>query len=225
MKRKRLALLLAVALTATSVDSTAMVASAADFTADPVVESEEPDTETEVTENPEAAEEAPEILTEEASEDTADIEFSDGDVAESEEETTDSPEIVEEVDSEEPELTSEDTNVDVVSDGQTSVVPDTGITEIEADGVYPVDIVKEDQRAWFSFTPKEDGVYEFYSTGTYDTEGYFFDSREYYDALKYYRSQNDEEHYNDQGGTNSNFKFSKKFERRNNLLLLCKNVE
>lgn len=210
MKRKRLALLLAVALTATSVDSTAMVASAADFTADPVVESEEPDTETEVTENPEAAEEAPEILTEEASEDTADIEFSDGDVAESEEETTDSPEIVEEVDSEEPELTSEDTNVDVVSDGQTSVVPDTGITEIEADGVYPVDIVKEDQRAWFSFTPKEDGVYEFYSTGTYDTEGYFFDSREYYDALKYYRSQNDEEHYNDQGGTNSNFKFSKK---------------
>ena len=39
MKRKRLALLLAVALTATSVDSTAMVASAADFTADPVVES------------------------------------------------------------------------------------------------------------------------------------------------------------------------------------------
>lgn len=210
MKRKRLALLLAVALTATSVDSTAMVASAADFTADPVVESEEPDTETEVIENPEAAEEAPEILTEEASEDTADIEFSDGDVAESEEETTDSPEIVEEVDSEEPELTSEDTNVDVVSDGQTSVVPDTGITEIEADGVYPVDIVEEDQRAWFSFTPKEDGVYEFYSTGTYDTEGYFFDSREYYDALKYYRSQNDEEHYNDQGGTNSNFKFSKK---------------
>ena len=67
MKRKRLALLLAVALTATSVDSTAMVASAADFTADPVVESEEPDTETEVTENPEAAEEAPEILTEDAS--------------------------------------------------------------------------------------------------------------------------------------------------------------
>lgn len=116
-------------------------------------------------------------MTEEASEDTADIEFSDGDVAESEEETTDSPEIVEEVDSEEPELTSEDTNVDVVSDGQTSVVPDTGITEIEADGVYPVDIVKEDQRAWFSFTPKEDGVYEFYSTGTYDTEGYFSDSR------------------------------------------------
>ena len=37
MKRKRLALLLAVAMTITSIDSTAMAVSAAEFTADPVV--------------------------------------------------------------------------------------------------------------------------------------------------------------------------------------------
>ena len=56
MKRKRLALLLAVAMTITSIDSTAMAVSAAEFTADPVVEEAESETEAEATENPETEE-------------------------------------------------------------------------------------------------------------------------------------------------------------------------
>lgn len=208
MKRKRLALLLAVAMTITSIDSTAMAVSAAEFTADPVVEEAESETEAEATENPET-EEMSVPSAEETSEDTADIELSDGDTVETEE-TTDSPEIVEEDDSEETaeeaEFTSEEISADVVADGEQSVVPDEGISEMAVDGVYSVEITKENSEAWFSFTPEEDGVYEFYSTGGYDTVGYFFDSREYYNELTDYR---DDEHYNDDDGPDSNFKFSK----------------
>ena len=209
MKRKRLALLLAVAMTITSIDSTAMAVSAAEFTADPVVEEAESETEAEATENPET-EEMSVPSAEETSEDTADVELSDGDAVETEE-TTDSPEIVEEADSEETaeeaEFTSEEISADVVADGEKSVVPDEGVREMAVDGVYSVEITKENSEAWFSFTPEEDGVYEFYSTGEYyDTEGYFFDSREYYNALKDYQ---DDEHYNDQGGLNNNFKLSR----------------
>lgn len=212
MKRKRLALLLAVALTATSVDSTAMVASAADFTADPVVEPEESEPET--TENPET-EEAPETSAEEVSEDTADIEFSDNDAVGTEE-TTDSLEVVEEngseaSDAEVPEFTSEETSANAVSDGEgTSVVPDEGITEMTADGVYPVNITEENQYAWFSFTPEETGGYEFYSTGNCDTVGYFFDSKDYAGSLEDYRG--DGTHYNDDYNGDSNFRFEKNLE-------------
>lgn len=94
MKRKRLALLLAVALTATSVENMALVTSAADFTAaSPTVEVEAD--EPEVTENQETDEEIAEASTEDVSENIADIEFSDGnDAVETEEEMTDRAEAI-----------------------------------------------------------------------------------------------------------------------------------
>ena len=68
MKRKRLALLLAIAMTVTSLDSTAMVASGADFSSEPIVE-EEVSTQAEEESQPVAEEEE-------------NIEFSDSDEAE-----------------------------------------------------------------------------------------------------------------------------------------------
>lgn len=109
MRRKKLALFLAIVLTVMSVNGTAMAVSAEDFTENSVVESETAEPELE---EPEVAEENsednPEILTEEIAEDTADIEFSDGDSVETEEEVSESPEIVEESETEESELTSEE---------------------------------------------------------------------------------------------------------------------
>ena len=209
MKRKRLALLLAVAMTITSIDSTAMAVSAAEFTADPVVEEAESETEAETTENPET-EEMSVPSAEETLEDTADIELSDGDAVETEE-TTDSPEIVEEADSEETaeeaEFTSEEISADVVADGENteSIVPDV-THSLEINQSIQVTLSNYGDEAWFSFTPSENGVYNFYSTGGWDTEGYFFDSRDYTESLRSYRST---EHYDDQSGIENNFKLRK----------------
>ena len=209
MKRKRLALLLAVAMTITSIDSTAMAVSAAEFTADPVVEEAESETEAEATENPET-EEMSVSSAEETSEDTADIELSDGDTVETEE-TTDSPEIVEEAGSEETaeeaEFTSEEISADVVADGENtgSIVPDA-THPLEIDQSIQVTLSNYGDEAWFSFTPSENGVYNFYSTGGWDTEGYFFDSRDYTESLRSYRST---AHYDDQSGIENNFKLRK----------------
>lgn len=113
MKRKRLALFLAIVLTVTSTNGTVMAVSAEDFTVDSAAESETESVDPEF-EEPEITEENPEVLTEETSEDTADIEFSDGDTVETEEEVSESPEIVEDSETEEPELTSEEKEVESI---------------------------------------------------------------------------------------------------------------
>ena len=207
MKRKRLALLLAVALTATSVENMALVTSAADFTAaSPTVEVEAD--EPEVTENQETDEEIAEASTEDVSEDIADIEFSDGnDAVETEEEMTDRAEAITGESEKKPELISEENEADFVSAGEESVVPDEGISEMAVNGVYDVDIDQENECKWFSFIPEEDGEYSFYATGSYETEGYFFDSKEYTKTLEWYKGTYDQ--YDSNSGPDNNFKFNK----------------
>lgn len=207
MKRKRLALLLAVALTATSVENMALVTSAADFTAaSPTVEVEAD--EPEVTENQETDEEIAEASTEDVSENIADIEFSDGnDAVETEEEMTDRAEAITGESEKKPELISEENEADFVSAGEESVVPDEGISEMAVNGVYDVDIDQENECKWFSFIPEEDGEYSFYATGSYETEGYFFDSKEYTKTLEWYKGTYDQ--YDSNSGPDNNFKFNK----------------
>ena len=200
MKRKRMALLLAMALAVTSVNGMMTTVSAADLVSEPVVEPDESEAEeVEAVENPEA--EAPES---EVAED-ADIDFVDGDTAERGEET----EGLEVTGDAGMELTSE---TDIVSDGEDkkSVVPDRGITRLDEDYIYTVDITEAGDHKWFSFTPEEDGKYKFYSIGDFDTAGYFFDSKEYFGELGDYWEA---DHYNDEGrGMEDNFEFIRNLE-------------
>ena len=189
MKRKRLALLLAVALTVTSVESTALVVSAADFTAASSAVELEAD-EPEMTENQETDEEIAGTSTEDVSEDTADVEFSDGNDMETEEEMADREEARAGENEEEPELISEENEADFVSTGKESVVPDEGVTKMVLGNIYTVN----NNCGWFSFTPEEDGLYYIYSIGNEDTVVTFFENKEDSGYLKH------------GGGTGCNFK-------------------
>ena len=128
MKRKRLALLLAIAMTVTSLDSTAMVASGADFSSEPVVE-EEVSTQAEEESQPVAEEEE-------------NIEFSDSDEAEidfSADEATDESTVQETPDEVEVQE-EENSNEEVFSDSNEVSVETTDGTEVfsEESSMQPV---------------------------------------------------------------------------------------
>ena len=190
MKRKRMILLLAMSLAVTSVNGMTVTAGAADLVSDPVIETDGLETEeVEAVETPEVEE------TEDA-----DIDFMDGDTAERGEET-DGLEVTGDVGTE---LTSEVAESD--GEDKKSVVPDRGITRLDENYIYTVDITEPGDHKWFSFTPEEDGKYKFYSTGDFDTFGYFFDSKDYCGELWEYSG--DYFHYNDEGqGMENNFEF------------------
>ena len=183
MKKKKLALLLAAAMTVTSLDSTAMMVTAADFTSEEVQEQS-----VELTDEPsEAAVET-------------DAETEDGGAFSDSSSEAENVEIAEE-----PEETGEDTQLDIQeedssaedvfgAEGEISVQADgdsgTGIDEGEGDlgdsnsevsatemtlgEVYPVKIVEAGKTVWFKFTPAESGRYEIYSTGRFDTYVEFY---------------------------------------------------
>ena len=161
MKRKHLALLLAAAMTVTSVDATALV-SAADFSAevtDEAVVQEE--------EAVPADEEAADVDI--ADEETADV--SDETAADVESEDAVAEDVQAEDNAEEADFTSEvkeDAAVEVGDGENNTTIPTSGVTALELDKTYQVDITADKKEQWFSFKPQKTGKYGFYSHGADD---------------------------------------------------------
>ena len=155
MKGKRLALLLAAALTVNSMAGAVVTVSGADFASEAVdveVESE------------------PQAVSEETPVDDADI------IEVGQEEDFSSEETDREVEAEGEENTEENIEVDLedgseklfsdeVGDGEEStfIIPDN-VPELSLDTDYTVTIDKDNDLAWFAFTPEKDGKYVFAST-------------------------------------------------------------
>lgn len=177
MKRKRLALLLAAALTVTSVDGTAFAVSGADFSSEPVLDEAEAQPEEAAAEPAEEnveeesfADEA--SLTDETVEAETETESTEEsqELAQPEEELTQEP--VETVEPEEAEAEEElpfsaGDDEDFEDEETSSIIPET-VQELELDQSYGVDIEEADQWEWFSFTAAEDGNYSFSSEDSDD---------------------------------------------------------
>ena len=151
MKNKKLALLLAAVLTVTSIDSTVMIASGADFSSEAVDVEEESDPQTVSEETP--ADDADAVETE------PETEFSS--------EAADSEVTAEGEENQKTDLEdgSEELFSDETGDGEesTSIVPDN-VPELSLDTDYTVTIDKDNDAAWFAFTPEKSGNYIFTST-------------------------------------------------------------
>lgn len=155
MKGKRLALLLAVALTVNSMAGAASTVSGADFTSEAVDVEEESE---------------PQAVNEETPVDNADI------IEVGQEEDFSSEETDSEVEAEGEENTEENIEVDLedgseelfsddAGDGEEStfIIPDN-VPKLSLDTDYMVTIDKDNDSAWFAFTPEKDGKYVFAST-------------------------------------------------------------
>lgn len=156
MKRKHLALLLAAAMTVTSVDATALV-SAADFSAEVTDEAAVQEEEAVP-----ADEEAADVDI--ADEETADV--SDETAADVESEDAVTEDIQAEDNAEEADFTSEikeDVAVEVGDGENNTTIPTSGVTALELDKTYAVDITADKKEQWFSFKPSANGKYSFYS--------------------------------------------------------------
>ena len=217
MKRKRLALLLAAALTVTSVDGTAFAVSGADFSSEPVLD------EAEVQPEEAAAEPAEENVEEESfadeaslTDETAEAETEtesteeSQELAQPEEELTQEP--VETVEPEEAEAEEElpfsaGDEEDFEDEETSSIIPET-VQELELDQSYDVDIEEADQWEWFSFTAAEDGNYSFSSEDSDDGDPIVYG----YDT-KAVGSEWDYTFSDDDGGIGSNFKLIFKAEK------------
>ena len=180
MKKKKLALLLAVAMSVTSIDSTAMIVNAADFTSEDVQEQgvELTDEPSEATVETDAETEDGEVISDNSSEDesieitdepqeSADTEGEDAEIDIQEEEET-SPEDV---------FSAED-EIAVLNDEGEGDLGDSNsevsATEMTLGNVYKAKIDEPGKTVWFKFTPAESGRYEIYSTGRFDTYVEFY---------------------------------------------------
>ena len=180
MKKKKLALLLAVAMTVTSIDSTAMMVNAADFTSEEVQEQsvELTDEPSEAAVETDAETEDGEVISDNSSEDesieitdepqeSADTEGEDAEIDIQEEEET-SPEDV---------FSAED-EIAVLNDEGEGDLGDSNsevsATEMTLGNVYQAKIDEAGKTVWFKFTPAESGRYEIYSTGRFDTYVEFY---------------------------------------------------
>ena len=217
MKRKRLALLLAAALTVTSVDGTAFAVSGADFSSEPVLD------EAEVQPEEAAAEPAEENVEEESfadeaslTDETAEAETEtesteeSQELAQPEEELTQEPvETVEpaEAEAEEELPFSAGDDEDFDDKEPSSIIPET-VQELELDQSYDVDIEEADQWEWFSFTAAEDGNYSFSSEDSDDGDPIVYG----YDT-KAVGSEWDYTFSDDDGGIGCNFKLIFKAEK------------
>ena len=192
MKRKRLALLLAAALTVTSVDGTVFSVSGADFSSEPVQEEVE-------TQADEGTAEATEEGAEDNSvEDVFDSEVQDtaesGEPAAEDSVTEEDPEAEspEELSQPESETDSEDgaevqelnpeesdfsagDDFAAEAEASSSIIPST-VQKLEVNKSYSVNIDEGGKEAWYSFTAPAEGNYVFTSEGDYDTYGYCYDS-------------------------------------------------
>lgn len=161
MKRKHLALLLAAAMIVTSVDATALV-SAADFSAEVTDEAAVQEEEAVP-----ADEEAADVDI--ADEETADV--SDETAADVESEDAVTEDIQAEDNAEEADFTSEikeDVAVEVGDGENNTTIPTSGVTALELDKTYAVDITADKKEQWFSFKPQKTGKYGLYSHGADD---------------------------------------------------------
>ena len=178
MKKKKLALLLAVAMTVTSIDSTAMMVNAADFTSEEVQEQS-----VELTDEPSEAAVETDAETEDggAFSDSS-SEAENVEIAEEPEETGEDTQLdIQEEDSSAEDVFGAEGEISVQADGDSSTGIDEGegdlgdsnsevsATEMTLGEVYPVKIVEAGKTVWFKFTPAESGRYEIYSTGNCDT--------------------------------------------------------
>lgn len=187
MKRKHLALLLAAAMTVTSVDATALV-SAADFSAEVTDEAAVQEEEAVP-----ADEEAADVDI--ADEETADV--SDETAADVESEDAVTEDVQAEDNAEEADFTSEikeDAAVEVGDGENNTTIPTSGVTALELDKTYAVDITADKKEQWFSFKPSADGKYSFYSVCSDDD----LDSKMYlYDENAQYLGEQDDVDDND----------------------------
>ena len=145
MKKKHLALILAAAMTVTSVDATALV-SAADFSAE--------ETAVQAEEETIAAEETEEVA-KDASEEEVQAEAEDGEDLTAETEITEDAEEVtaQEEDSEDADLFSGEEETEAVG-------ADTNVSALTLGETKTVSIA-ENGSVWLSFTPETDGDYVF----------------------------------------------------------------
>lgn len=175
MKRNGLALLMAVTLAVTSLDSTAIFVSGAEFSA-----------ETESMMSEEVASEEPETITaeneetEENQEETNEVEFSD----EAENPTDSNEEKNVELDAdevntfnenneqEETVLFSSDANCssEVMEAERSSAMGREDADVLEPGNDYTVSVTEEDDEIWFSYTPEETGDYTIWSEGGNDID-------------------------------------------------------
>lgn len=193
MKRKRLALLLAIAMTVTSLDSTALVASGADFSSEPTVSEE-------------ISEENAESVQAEA-EDEENVEISDGDstdtafsVQEDETQgTSDELEVTDEEDTSGDTVFGDGSETDSAESETTneSIVPSEElIEELSVDGSYGKTFDEENSEFWFKFTSEESGTYIISSVSSgIDPKVYLFDNREI-TSKNDYIAENDDGHVN-----------------------------
>ena len=195
MKRKRLALLLAIAMTVTSLDSTALVASGADFSSEPTVSEE-------------ISEENAESVQAEA-EDEENVEISDGDSTDTEfsvqedetQGTSDELEVTDEEDTSGDTIFGDGSEADSAgTDSETesdSIVPSEElIEEIPGDGSYGKTFDEDNSEFWFKFTPEELGTYIISSVSSgLDPKVYLFDNREI-TSKNDYIAENDDGHVN-----------------------------
>lgn len=196
MKRKRLALLLALAMTVTSLDSTALVASGADFSSEPAVSEEISEQNVE------------NVQSETENEET--VEISDGDTVEADFSVQEVQEDETQGNSDEVEVTAEEeTSGDTVfGDGSEtdsaesettneSIVPSEElIEELSVDGSYGKTFDEENSEFWFKFTSEESGTYIISSVSSgIDPKVLLFDNREI-TSKNDYIAENDDGHVN-----------------------------
>ena len=180
MKKKKLALLLAVAMSVTSIDSTAMMVNAADFTSEDVQEQsvEFADEPSEATVETDAETEDGGVLSENSSEDES-IEITDEPQESADTEGEDAEiDIQEEEETSPEEVFSAEDEIAVLNDEGEGDLGDSNsevsATEMTLGNVYKAKIDEAGKTVWFKFTPAESGRYEIYSTGRFDTYVEFY---------------------------------------------------
>ena len=178
MKKKKLALLLAVAMSVTSIDSTAMMVNAADFTSEDVQEQgvELTDEPSEATVETDAETEDGGVLSENSSEDES-IEITDESQESADTGGEDTGIDIQEEASPEDVFSAED-EIAVLNDEGEGDLGDSNsevsATEMTLGNVYQAKIDEAGKTVWFKFTPAESGRYEIYSTGRFDTYVEFY---------------------------------------------------
>ena len=216
MKRKRLALLLAAALTVTSVDGTVFSVSGADFSSEPVqeeVETQADEGTAEATEEGSEDNSVEDVFESEAQEDSAESgEPAAEDSVTEEEPEAEAPEELSQLESETDsedgaevqELNPEESDFSagddfaVEAEASSSIIPST-VQKLEVNKSYSVNIDEGGKEAWYSFTAPAEGIYVFTSEGDQDTYGYCYDSTNVTDKDDYLISD-------DQSGSDNNFR-------------------
>lgn len=203
MKRKRLAMLMALVMTVTSVDGSMLLVGAAEqpeaavqmddgqdvgaFTSDAAPTETGAPTATPTEEEMPTEEEVPIVVPAETEADGVQI-FEQSEAADEFSEVAEDSGIQifeEETIPAEDLFTDDEAEIFSAGEGeQTSIIPpEDRLTVLSLDTNYPVNIETEGQEAWFAFTPSENGTYFFSSASGdgVDPYVYFFDGREYYD--------------------------------------------